>query len=303
MAQKIHILAVEDSAVDAELIKRELGKRDFTHTVKWVQSKEEFLSALGEFVPDMILCDYKMPSFDAFKALDIVKERFPETPFIVVSGTIGEDIAVEMMKSGAVDYVMKDKLSRLVPAIQRALKERQERTDHKKADNALRESEEKLRGILDNISIGVAVVSPDMQILSLNKQMKKWNPRIDLEDKPICYRAFNQPPRDEICSYCPTAKTLKDGLVHEDVTETPMGGQVFNYRIVASPIKDEHGKVVAVIEMVEDITGYKKAEKELQKRLQELEVFYKASIGREERILELKEQVADLEKKLKDQGT
>jgi DNA-binding NtrC family response regulator len=145
MDKEIHILMVEDSAADAELITRELGKADFAHTVKWVKSREEFLKALGEYTPDIILCDYKTPSLDAPEALEIVKERSPNTPFIVVSGTIGEDIAVEMMKLGAVDYVMKDKRSKLVPALQRALKEAQEHAKRQSAETSLKDSEERLK--------------------------------------------------------------------------------------------------------------------------------------------------------------
>ena len=169
-------------------------------------------------------------------------------------------------------------------------------TERKDAARSLYQSEEKLRSIIDNIGIGVALLSPEMEILSLNNQMKKWYPHIDLGKKHVCYHAFNNPPRDEICSYCPTVKTLKDGMTHEDVTETPMGGQVCNYRIVSSAIKDETGKVVAAIEMVEDITARKKLEKEALKRLVQLEIFFKASVGREERILELKKEIEQMKK-------
>ncbi|MBF0479495.1 MAG: PAS domain S-box protein [Candidatus Omnitrophica bacterium] len=133
-------------------------------------------------------------------------------------------------------------------------------TDRKQTEEALRQSEEQFRSIVDNIGIGIALISPDMEILSLNNQMKKWNPHIDLKDKHTCYRSFNNPPRQEICSYCPTVKTLQDGSVHESVTETPMGGQLFNFRIISSPIKDKAGKVIAAVEMVEDISVRKQAE-------------------------------------------
>jgi len=172
-------------------------------------------------------------------------------------------------------------------------------TEREIVEESLCQSEERYRGIVDNIGIGVALISPEMEVLSLNNQMKKWNPHVDLKDKHICYRSFNNPPREEICSYCPTIKTLKDGLVHEDITETPMGGQIFNYRIVASPIKDKSGKVIAAIEMVEDITERKKLEKENSRYMEELKVFYKAAMGREERILELKNELEILRKRVK----
>ncbi|MDD4907443.1 MAG: PAS domain S-box protein [Candidatus Omnitrophica bacterium] len=142
-------------------------------------------------------------------------------------------------------------------------------TERKNMEQSLRGSEEKYRSIVDNIGIGVALISPYMEILSINSQMKKWNPHIDPKHTHICYRAFNNPPRDSICIYCPTVKTLKDGLVHEDITETPMNGQVFNYRIISSPVKDEAGKVIAAIEMVEDITERKKAQEKISESLKE----------------------------------
>ncbi len=133
-------------------------------------------------------------------------------------------------------------------------------TKRKKTENELRESEQKLKAILDNIEIGVALISPDMEIISLNKKMKSWFPGIDVSKKPICYKAFNNPPRDEKCGYCPTILSLKDGQVHEAITETPTGEKIVNFRIVSSVVKDEKGNIIAAIEMVEDVTKRIKAE-------------------------------------------
>jgi PAS domain S-box-containing protein len=94
--------------------------------------------------------------------------------------------------------------------------------------------------------------------------MKKWFPNIDVSKKPICYKAYNNPPRETICSYCPTCKTFQDGQVHESVTETPVGSEIRNYRIISSPIKDRQGTVIEAIEMVDDITEQKKAKEALQ---------------------------------------
>lgn len=138
------------------------------------------------------------------------------------------------------------------------------------AENALEESEQKLGSLVDNIRIGIAVISPEMKIMTMNKQMKEWNPHIDVGSQPVCYAAFNTPPRQEICSYCPTYKTLKDGQIHESVTETPAGGQIRNYRVIASPLRDKDGRVVAAIEMVEDITDSKKAQEQMEHLNREL---------------------------------
>ncbi len=135
----------------------------------------------------------------------------------------------------------------------------------------LLESEEKYKSVVDNIGIGVTLISPEMEIIAINKQMNQWFPHIDVSEKPLCFRAFNDPPRNNICSYCPTSKTLQDGEVHESVTNTPFGDEIRNYRIVSSPILNWEGEVTAAIEMVEDITDRIKKEKELQKYRENLE--------------------------------
>ena len=123
----------------------------------------------------------------------------------------------------------------------------------------LKQAEEKYRNIIENIGVGVAMIDPAMRILSLNRQMREWFPGVNSSVKPRCYEAFNDPPAREICSYCPTIDTLKDGRVHEAVTHTPSGAKVKNFRIISTPVTDPDGRVVAAIEMVEDITERKQA--------------------------------------------
>jgi len=136
-------------------------------------------------------------------------------------------------------------------------------TERKKSEEALLASEEKYRGVVSNVGIGIALISPNMEILSLNSQMQQWFPDADVLEKPICYRTFNNPPRESVCSYCPTFKTLKDGQVHESITDTPQGDNIIHYRIVSSPLKDKEGKITSAIEMVEDITERKVAQEKL----------------------------------------
>jgi PAS domain S-box-containing protein len=142
---------------------------------------------------------------------------------------------------------------------------------YQRTENALRDSEEIHRRLVDNIGIGIALIGPGMEILTLNEQMKRWFPDIDISRRPICYKSFNSPPRASVCDGCPTYQTLKDGRVHQSVTETPQGGGVRRYKIISSPIKDGAGNVTAAIEMVEDITEHIK----MQERLRDSELRYR----------------------------
>ncbi|MFA4915542.1 MAG: PAS domain S-box protein [Syntrophales bacterium] len=140
-----------------------------------------------------------------------------------------------------------------------------------KAESDLRASEEKYRSLVENIGVGVSLISPKMEILTLNPLMREWFPLINPSEQPLCYKAFNTPPRDGICAYCPTYKTLLDGQVHEAVSETPMGDDTKNFRIISSPVKDQDGKVIAAIEMVEDVTE----KNQMKERLRESEEKYR----------------------------
>ena len=133
------------------------------------------------------------------------------------------------------------------------------------ADNTIRESEQKYRCVVENIGIGIATISPQMEILSLNKQMSIWFPDIDILSKQICYEAFNNPKRLEKCSYCPTYKTLQDGQIYESITQTPTEKGIRHFRIKSSPIMDAQSNVIAAVEMVEDITDRLRNEEELIK--------------------------------------
>jgi PAS domain S-box-containing protein len=138
---------------------------------------------------------------------------------------------------------------------------RAELVERRAVEERLKESEEKYHSVVDSLAVGVALVGPKMEVLAINKKMREWYPDLDISGKPLCYRVFNNPSKEEVCFYCPTYQTLKDGRMHEAVTETPLGGKTVSLRLISSPIKDNNGKVVAAVEVVEDITLEKEVEK------------------------------------------
>jgi PAS domain S-box-containing protein len=140
----LHILHLEDDPLDAELVEVHLREAGLEPRVTRVETRADFLAALENGTFDLILADFSLPSFDGFSALRLFSERDPETPFIFLSGAIGEDRAIESLKRGATDYVLKQRMERLVPSIHRSLRETEARAERRRAEEALRESEERL---------------------------------------------------------------------------------------------------------------------------------------------------------------
>jgi diguanylate cyclase (GGDEF)-like protein/PAS domain S-box-containing protein len=132
--EQLRILVVEDSPADAELAVRELRLTGLALDFRRVDTEDNFRRALDEYKPQLILSDFSMPGFGGLAALDLAREKLPDVPFVFVSGTIGEDRAVEAMRRGATDYVLKDRMNRLVPVIQRALQEAGERAARRRAE-------------------------------------------------------------------------------------------------------------------------------------------------------------------------
>ena len=152
----LKMLILEDNPYDAELEVKELESKGFILDWKRVETEKDFKKALKE-KPDLIIADYKLPSFDGMSAIKIQQKTTPDIPLIIISGTIGEEIAIECLKAGATDYVLKGKLSRLTPVVKRALKEAKEHRERKKAEKALRKSEEQFRLFAENVP-GVVII-------------------------------------------------------------------------------------------------------------------------------------------------
>jgi len=152
MATSFHILILEDSPVDAELVQCELQEAGFTFTSKVVMTEKDFIRELQESCPDLILSDYDLPQYNGALALAEARRRCPDTPFILVTGAVGEDRAIEILTQGARDYVFKSRLQRLVPAVQRALAEAEEHRARKAAEEELRKSHRSLENLVEERS-------------------------------------------------------------------------------------------------------------------------------------------------------
>ena len=171
MNQKIKILFVEDLPTDVELARREIKKENIFFVSKVVDTEEQFRKELDEFNPDVIISDYSMPNFDGMRALKITRSLNKYIPFIVLTGSVNEETAVECMQTGANDYVLKEKIKRLPFAVLEALEKHKARLENEKMENQVRESELKYRTLIEN--------SADAIYLLFNRKFEIINPSFE----------------------------------------------------------------------------------------------------------------------------
>ena len=145
MKTPLRLLHLEDDPIDADLITTTLMEGNIPCESQLVDTRQAFVAALKEGRMDLILADYSIPGFDGMTALTLARQHCPDVPFLFVSATIGEELAIDAMHQGATDYVLKQRLGRLVPSVQRALRELEDRTERKRAEEALRQSEKQFR--------------------------------------------------------------------------------------------------------------------------------------------------------------
>jgi PAS domain S-box-containing protein len=169
MNKPLRILHLEDNPLDAELIKEILENEELPCHITRVETREDFVAALAATNFDIVLSDYSLPTFDGLSAMAIVRQHYPAIPFLIVTGTMGEEVVIETLKSGATDYVLKQRLSRLMPSVQRALREAEERTERKRAEEALRDNLALYTTLMENLQMGVLVEDDSRRILNANK--------------------------------------------------------------------------------------------------------------------------------------
>ncbi|MCX6914434.1 MAG: PAS domain S-box protein [Verrucomicrobia bacterium] len=160
MTKALRILLLEDRPTDAELVTRALRKEGIQFSAQRVMTEADFLAQLREFTPDLILADYSLPDYNGLSALAAAQREHPEVPFIFVSGELGEERAIEALRQGATDYVLKQRLSRLGAVVRRALKEQEEKNQRQQAEAKLRAAEGRYRALFDQSPDGIVIIDP-----------------------------------------------------------------------------------------------------------------------------------------------
>ena len=270
MISPLRILLLEDDTRDAELI-QELLEADFVCDVNRVQTRAEFVAGLEDAGINLILADYKLPSFDGLSALKLALHARADLPFIFVSGSLGEEVAIETLKIGATDYVVKSRLSRLVPSVHRALREARERAERKKVEEAFRRSEMYLaeaQRLSHTGSFGWDPASGEIFWSDETYRIFECEPTI----KPTLQLAIDRTHADDrmhlrqIVDRAAIDRrefTVEHRLVMAD-------GSVKNVRAVGHPSTGEDAESFVFVGTLMDITERKRAEEE-RERLRQLE--------------------------------
>ncbi len=268
----LHILLLEDSLLDAELIEAHLKENGLKVTLKRVDTCETFQNALENESFDVILADYSLPSFDGFSALKMARTKCPDLPFIFVSATLGEEVALETLKSGATDYVLKQRLERLVPSVERAIREAKEYHDRLRAEAALRESDRRFRMALKNSCFCIFQQDRDL------KYQWMHNPQGPQSAEEVVgktdYFLFPEAEADLLTAL--KKEVIATGTPTRLEVSVTFFGELWDYDLILEPIfadqpdrNQENPQVVALIGTALNITERKRSERELYRREQE----------------------------------
>lgn len=266
MSSPINVLFVEDSGQDVELIQRQLEKEGFSIAASRADTPEEFLRKITERAPDLILSDFAMPRFDGLRALSIAKQVQPNVPFILVTGSLNEETAVECMKAGAEDYVLKDHLGRLGPATRGALEKARMRAEKERAEEDLLRGKRELQDYLDNMSTMNAKIALDGTFLMANRAAavalglpKDGLRRVNfLEGR---WWSFDLKVRERVKAAFRKAASGQ-GVQYDEKIWIHDGVAVINFSLI--PIRDASGRIEYLLAECHDITAQKRAEEEVR---------------------------------------
>jgi two-component system, cell cycle sensor histidine kinase and response regulator CckA len=282
MSESIRILIVEDQPTDAELAKREISKAIVSCVFQQVETREDYLEALEAFRPDLIITDYRMPRFDGLTALKLALEKAPFTPVIIMTGAINEDTAVECMKAGAANYVIKEQLKRLNQAVLHALEEKRVLLERHRAELALRESEERYRTLVHTLPDALTVADTDGHIVYEAPSTLRFY-GYDSSDVLIGREVIDWIHPDYQAKALGLIGDLRAGsdVRNQELILIRKDGSSFCGEVSASSMRDPQGNITGFLALVRDVSDRKKAETErAQLQSQLLQAQKMESIGR-----------------------
>ncbi len=263
MVKKIRLLIIEDMEDDAFLILRELRKGGFEPDYTIVDTKKDMEKALAAQTWDIIVSDYFLPRFNGLEALEIAKNYDPDVPFILVSGVIGEDLAVAAMKAGAHDYMMKGNLKRLIPAVKRELHDAQVRIAHRKSESDLEDSKNMLQSIIDNAAAVIYLKDTQGNYILINKQYETlFHINNDQIKGKNDYDIFSENVAAALRNNDRKVVEANRAMEFEEVIHH--NGDPHTYISVKFPICDASGVLTSVCSICTDITERKKLEARFQ---------------------------------------
>ncbi|MGZ5279114.1 MAG: response regulator [Pseudobdellovibrionaceae bacterium] len=257
----LRILMVEDNENDRLLEERELKKASIPHVLICVDSRQDFLQQLAQFHADLILCDYSLPQFNALDVLEIVQEQAPQIPVVIVTGTLTDETAVECLKRGALDYVIKERIVRLPFAISRALEHRRFMEQKQADEERLRQSEKMLRVVTGVLPALLVYLTPDLQVHFCNRIYDKWFPNSNKDVlRKTATEAFGETISDEIAARLPQVLSGEEAKF-----ESPYGPQVSAQvaSITLTPDQEPSGLVKGIVCLMTDVSVQKHYEEEL----------------------------------------
>jgi PAS domain S-box-containing protein len=278
MAQPLRVLLVEDNAGDAELLLRELHRAGFEPEAKRVDTEADYLANLDSDL-ELILSDYSMPQFSGLRALELLKERKLQIPFILVSATIGEETAVEAMRSGAADYLLKDRLTRLGQSVEHALEQKRLRGERKRAEDAMQQSEHKYRRLFESLSEAAFLIdAKSRRILDANLCAEKLLGRTRTEILGMNEAKLFPP--SKATDYC--AKLVSPGTGSKNALDEAevqsKDGTTIPVQVSLTPI-EFYGRHL-VLALIADVTERKRAEERLREQADMLDRAHDAIIVR-----------------------
>ncbi len=262
----LRILMVEDLVTDAELAERELRSAELSFIMTRVETAEEFIHCLESFAPDIVLSDYCLPCFNGMAALQLTQKLRPATPLIIITGSINEETAVACMKAGASDYVLKDRLSRLGPAVLSACEKALLHREKETALSALRASEERFRTAFDNAAFGMALGDLDGRFIRVNRVFSEMLGYPEEQLAAMTFAAVTHP--EDVNSSWQMARALLDGeetICHYEERYLAREGRIIWAEVGLFLLRDPEDKPLYFVAHIQDITERKRIAAELQR--------------------------------------